>query len=122
MPDTRDYKWQEIGARIREARTEAKLTQAELAVFLGVTPHTVWYWEAGRSKPNHEHLVSLAARCHVSTDWLLGRDIVEAEVLKEAEVSFRDALAGLPLEDLESIQEFIRFVRQRRVDKDREET
>ena len=65
-------------------------------------------------KPTSERLVELAYQCQVTTDWLLGRDVVEAEVLKETEASFRDAIAGLPLEDLESIQEFIRFVRERR--------
>ena len=65
-------------------------------------------------KPTHERLLELAYQCQVTTDWLLGRDVVEAEVLKETEASFRDAIAGLPLEDLESIQEFIRFVRERR--------
>ena len=115
MPEARDYKWQEIGARIKQARVKSGLTQAGLAGLLGVTPHTVWYWEAGRSKPAHERLVNLAACCDVTTDWLLGRDIVEAEVLDEADVSFRDAIAGLPLEDLESIREFIRFVRHRRL-------
>ena len=65
-------------------------------------------------KPAHERLAELAYQCGVTTDWLLGRDVVEAEVLKETEASFRDAVAGLPLEDLQSIQEFIRFVRERR--------
>ena len=36
------------------------------------------------------------------------------ELLKEAEVSFRGAVEGLPTEDLESILNFIRFVRQQR--------
>ena len=65
-------------------------------------------------RPAHERLVELAYQCGVTTDWLLGRDVVEAEVLKETEASFRDAVAGLPMEDLESILEFIRFVRERR--------
>ena len=76
--------------------------------------HTIWYWEAGKSKPTHAHLVELAFRCEASTDWLLCRDVVEAELLREADASFSEATAGLPREDLESIHEFIRFVRARR--------
>ena len=114
VPDARGYKWKNIGTRISDARTKAGFTQRRLSELLGVSSQTVWCWEAGRMKPTHERLLELAYQCQVTTDWLLGRDVVEAEVLKETEASFRDAIAGLPLEDLESIQEFIRFVRERR--------
>ena len=114
MTEERGHWWENIAPRIREARTGAGLTQADVARLLGVSPHSVWSWESGRVRPNHEHLVNLARHCGVSTDWLLGRDVIEAEVLKEMNVSFRDAVAGLPLEDVESIWEFIEFVRERR--------
>ena len=114
MPKDRGYKWKGIGARIREARKKVGLTQQEVAELVGVGSQTVWCWEAGRMKPNHEHLLELAYRCEVSTDWILGRDVIEAELLKEAEVSFRGAVAGLPQEDLESIRNFIKFVREQR--------
>ena len=74
----------------------------------------------GRNVPR-ERLLEVAYRCETSTDWLLGRDVVEAEILKEADVSFRNAIEGLPMEDLESIMEFIRFVRGQRRRKEREE-
>ena len=114
MPEERDYRWRESGARIRQARTKVGLTQKEVSELLGVSAHAVWCWEAGKNKPSGEHLVELASRCEVSTDWLLGREGVEAEVLEEAEVSFRNSVAGLPLEDLEEIQHFIDFLRQQR--------
>lgn len=109
-----DYKWKEIGARIREARTRAGLTQKQVSELVSVSNHAVWCWEAGLMKPNSQHVVELAHACDVSTDWILGRDVVEAELLEEEEVSFRNAVDGLPMEDIEEIQEFIRFVRQRR--------
>ncbi len=113
---TEDFgdRWQGLGVRIREARARAELTQAEVASALRVSAHAVWAWEKGRMKPTHDHLVALAFHCGVSTDWLLGREVIEAEVLREMNASFRDAVAGLPLEDVESIWEFIRFVRERR--------
>ncbi len=114
MTDDRGYRWKSIGARIKEARLKVGLTQKEVSELLGVTPHAVWSWEAGKMKPTHEHLVELAHRLETSTDWLLGRDVVEAEILKEADVSFRNAIEGLPMEDLESIMDFIRFVREQR--------
>ena len=114
MPEAREHQWKNIGNRIKEARTKLGLTQAQLAKQVGVSSQTVWSWEAGRVKPTHEHLEELAFRCEVSTAWLLGRDVLEADLLKEASVSFHDAVEGLPLEDVETIQNFIRFVRQER--------
>ena len=43
--------------------------------------------------------------------------MVEDELLKETNVSFMDAVAGLPQEDLDSILNFIRFVREERTRK-----
>ena len=114
MPDDTGYKWKDIGSRIKEARTRVGLTQKQMSELIGVSSHAVWCWESGKMKPSHKNLLELAYRCEVSTDWILGRDVLEAELLKEADVSFRNAISGLPIEDVESIQEFIRFVRERR--------
>ena len=114
MADEQGYKWKNIGSRIKEARTKVGLTQKEVAELVGVSAQAVWRWEAGRMMPSREHLFTLAHRCEVSTDWILGRDVVEAEFLKEADVSFRNAVEGLPVEDVEAIMKFIRFVRDQR--------
>ena len=114
------YPWRNIGARIKDARLKAGLTQKQVAELVGVSDHAVWSWEAGKMKPTPEHLLELAYRCETSTDWLLGRDVVEAEILREADVSFRNAIGGLPMEDLETIMNFIRFVREQRRRKERD--
>ncbi len=114
MPEAREHQWKNIGDRIKEARNKLGLTQAQLAKQVGVSSQTVWSWEAGRVKPTHEHLEELAFGLEVSTAWILGRDVIEADLLKEASVSFHDAVEGLPLEDIETIQNFINFVRQER--------
>lgn len=114
MPDHRGYKWKEGAARIREARARVGLTQREVSELLGVSAHTVWCWEAGKTKPSNEHLVELASRYEVSTDWLLGREGVEEALLEEADVSFRSAVASLPAEDIEAIRGFIEFTREQR--------
>ncbi|MDE0476371.1 MAG: helix-turn-helix transcriptional regulator [Gammaproteobacteria bacterium] len=110
----RGYRWSDLGARMREARKRVGLTQRQLSELVGVASHTVWAWEAGRMKPQHEHLVEVAFHCETSTERLLGQPVEEAELLKAAEVSFHDALAGLPPEDIESIRKFIKFVRAER--------
>ena len=114
MTDDRGNHWNSIGTRIKEARMKVGLTQKQVSKLVRVSPHAVWSWEAGKMKPTPEHLLELAYRCETSTDWLLGRDVVEEEILKETDVSFRRAIEGLPMEDLESIMNFIRFVREQR--------
>ncbi len=122
MTDQHSSQWIALGSRIREARTQAGLTQKRLGALAGVSTHTVWCWEAGRTKPTHEHLVELAFHLETSVAELEGRDVVEAELLKEAEVYFRDAVDGLPMEDVESIRSYIRFVRAERRKRRRVET
>ena len=114
MVEDREQPWKDIGVRIREARGRLGLTQAKLAAKLGVSSQTVWSWEAGRVKPTHEHLEELAFHFQVGTGWILGRDVLEAELLTEASVSFHDAVDGLPPEDVEAIHNFIRFIREER--------
>ena len=114
MTVDQSYRWKGIGSRIKEARLKVGLTQKQVSELLGVSSHAVWCWESGKMKPTPERLLELAYQCETSTDWLLGRDVVEAEILKEADVSFRNAIEGLPMEDIESIMNFIRFVRAQR--------
>ena len=108
------YRHRELGARIREARTQAGLTQKRLGELVGVRPHTVWCWEAGRMRPGRANLLEIASRCATSVAELEGRDQAEAELLQEAEAEFRNAVRGLPAEDIASIRNYIRFVRSER--------
>ena len=114
MTDDNGYRWKDMGARIRAARKEAGLTQQRLGELVGVRPHTVWCWEAGRMKPQHHNLVEIAFHTGAGVAELEGRDVVEAELLKETELAFRDAVSGLPMEDVESIRNYIRFIRAER--------
>ncbi len=74
MAQNHGYYWQELGARIRDARTRSGMTQKSLSSILSVSQHAVWCWEFGRMKPTPEHLTALAQVFGVSTDWLLGRN------------------------------------------------
>ena len=114
MTEDERYRWKEHGARIRKARTQAGHTQKRLAELVGVDAHTVWGWEAGRMRPNHENLAAIAHHCATTPAALEGLDAVHAELIREAEVAFRDALVGLPPEEIETIRNFIRFVKSER--------
>lgn len=108
------YRHRELGARIREARTQAGFTQKRLGELVGVRPHTVWCWEAGRMRPERANLLEIASHCATTVAEIEGRDHAEAELLREAEAEFRNAVRGLPTEDIASIRNYIRFVRSER--------
>lgn len=59
-----------IGARIRIARKEIGLNQAELALRLGVSQPTVANWETGVHDPRQLMLAKLAEALHVNLGWL----------------------------------------------------
>ncbi len=119
MSKDRGYQWAELGARIREARVGTGLTQKQLSQLVGVSPHAVWSWESGKMRPTPERLVDLAHFCQTTTDRLLGRKALEAEILNQMDSCYRRAIEGLPVEDLESIQNFIQFVSSERQRKNR---
>lgn len=66
-----------IGKRIAEARSFGvgrRITQAELANHLGVTPQAVSGWERGESYPEAEKITNIALFLSVPTGWLLDGD------------------------------------------------
>ena len=103
----------DIAARVREARRGVGLTQLELARIVGVSPHTVWCWEAGRMKPTHEHRVAVAFHCERDVGELEGRAGSARDRLREAVRAFLDAADDLPERDIDSIWRFVRFLRWR---------
>lgn len=60
-----------IGDRIKELRTQAKMTQPELADKLEVTRSTIATYENNTRQPSFHSLIRLAQIFHVSTDYLL---------------------------------------------------
>jgi transcriptional regulator with XRE-family HTH domain len=60
---------QVLGARIRAARKQAKLSQAEVAHRLGVWQAAVSQWERGLTEPSSQHFIRLV---HLLGPSLLG--------------------------------------------------
>ncbi len=56
--------------RIKQARLAKKLTQAELADMLGVTPQSVQQWESS-TEPRKSRLTTLASILDADVNWLL---------------------------------------------------
>ncbi|MCL2507648.1 MAG: helix-turn-helix domain-containing protein [Oscillospiraceae bacterium] len=59
---------------IRILRRQKKLSQIELAGICGVHQTAVSQWEQGRTKPDLDSLVKMAACFNVSVDMILGTD------------------------------------------------
>ena len=62
----------DFGMRLKDLRTQAGLTQKQLAEQIGVTKSVVSFYELRERTPSPEVLVKLATVFHVSSDYLLG--------------------------------------------------
>lgn len=81
-----------IGARIAIARTEAGVTQEELADLIGVSTRSLQGYEAGDVKP-YRRLQEIATALNRSVAWFLHGDGEEAE---DSEVhALRGEIAGV---------------------------
>lgn len=60
--------------RLKELRIKNNYTQREIAQILKMTPSGYGFYEAERSEPNIEALITLADIYHVSIDELVGRN------------------------------------------------
>ena len=70
---------EDLGRRLRGRREERRLTQADVASAVQVTPQAVSKWELGENAPDIILLEPLAKVLGVTTDWLLGRHSAPGE-------------------------------------------
>ncbi len=61
-----------FNGRIKELRTEKKLSQSQFGEILGVNQRTVSNWEKNIRQPDFETLEKIAKYFGVTTDYLLG--------------------------------------------------
>ena len=61
-----------FGERLHSLRTQAGMTQTELAKRLGITKSVVSYYERLERSPSPDVLIQLADIFRVTTDYLLG--------------------------------------------------
>jgi transcriptional regulator with XRE-family HTH domain len=97
-----------IGDRIRLARKDAGLSQADLAVKVGVSQPSVANWESGVHDPRRLMLGKIAGALKVSPEWLASgaRSPVEAD--KQAAAAYlRRPLRHTPIIALEDAARFL---------------
>lgn len=76
----------ELNARIHKARTDAKLTQDQLAAATGKTRGAVSQWENGDVRPRHSTLIAIAKATGKDLRWLesgLAADVIGMRVIGE---------------------------------------
>ncbi len=71
-----------IGEQIKDLRIQKGLTQERLAELLEVSRQSISKWELGQTVPDVDKIICMSELFDVSTDTLLLRNTVEAEVNK----------------------------------------
>ena len=87
-----------FGEKLKKLRTEAHLTQDELAEKLFVSRTAISKWESDRGYPNIESLKAIAKFFSVTVDELLSNDevlTIAEEDCKRKEKNFRNLVYGL---------------------------
>lgn len=72
-----------FGNMLKQPRMARKLMQDEMASALHVTKRAYASWERSEREPGFNTLYKLADYFSVSTDYLLGRALMNAEVKKK---------------------------------------
>lgn len=108
MVDTQKYEQvaKELGRRIRMAREEAKMSQLQVGVALGVSDKTISGYESARISPPIDKLLSLADLFKKPIGFFLGSDP------KEYKVATRLRAVEVSLNDIKSQLKEIKFISQ----------
>lgn len=105
--------------RIKELRTENKITQADLAKVLKISDRAVGYYENGEREPDQDTLLQIANYFDVSVDYLLGVSDVRNSSSLQNEIDFHIGLSKseestLTDEEKDEIRNFAKFVMSKR--------
>ena len=92
--------------RIKNLRQSREINQVQLAEKLGVKKQSISNWENDNIMPSVDMLVKIADFFHVSTDYLLGREMQEANVPQMLDVT------GLTPRQIEHIKFIVDDLRQ----------
>jgi transcriptional regulator with XRE-family HTH domain len=74
----------QLGDKIKELRSARRITQADLASMIGVTPSAISSYETIERQPSYDVLIKLASCFNVSTDYLLGynrKEVIDSKEL-----------------------------------------
>ena len=109
MPSER---YKRIGMKIKQAREEKEMSQAELARLLGKSDTTVTYWESGKRKVTIDDLEQIAVYLDKPFDYFVegGEWPSVGDVLNNIQVKLLPVLAtvsaGKPIMAIENVLEY----------------
>ncbi len=86
----------DFGSRLKELRTQAGLTQLQLAQRMGITKSVVSFYELQERTPSPDVLIKLEGIFRVSTDYLLGldkRETIDISGISKEDVALMRSLA-----------------------------
>ena len=69
----------EFGERLTAIRKEKKLSQAELAMKIGIHPNVLGRYERGEARPFVDMAIKIAQVLEISTDYLLGSSELDTD-------------------------------------------
>ena len=69
-----------FGNRLKQARENKGYNQKQFAERLGVTPTRLNYWEKDKREPDVAIIKQIAQILDVSSDWLIGNNIISSEI------------------------------------------
>ena len=97
-----------FGDILRELRKDYKMTQAELAERLSLSPLTISAYECGRSVPDDTTKVKIAKIFNVSLDYLLG--LIREPVPYQRSANTILLPPDFTPADTEKVQEYVQFL------------
>lgn len=95
----------DFGSRLKELRTQAGLTQLQLAQRMGITKSVVSFYELQKRTPSPDVLIKLTGIFRVSTDYLLGLD--KRETID---------ISGISKEDVAPVRSLAESLRKKNAD------
>lgn len=95
-----------FSSRLKYLRQSKQLNQVQLAEKLGVKKQSISNWENDNIMPSVEMLVKISDFFHVSTDYLLGRNISETDGIMTLDIT------GLSPQQIEHIQYIVDDLRE----------
>ena len=99
-----------VNTRLRMAREQAGLSQAQVARVLGMHRPTVSEIEAGRRRVSAEEVSSFANLYGVSVAWIVGTEEKSDELEDRVQLAARE-LAKLKKDDLERVLKLLATMR-----------
>ena len=101
-----------LSDKLRQLRLRKKLTQAELARQLSLSPVRYNQYETGRRTPDYELLISIADYYKVSLDYLLDRREVQLKnsISDPKSASLIEKLCAADDDTKSSVEQYLNFL------------